>query len=187
MRSYRQDETNVQTHDGMRCMPTFFCVWFVVSISSCHICRTNAAEKREGKRSPTLLAARNSKAATDFTSQMFWKLALFFFFCIFSFYLSCGLTDTSAEKRWILVTRKQWTTSITWWWPATRTGLCLTPSPSRELKNYSTLSLFPRCCQSMNTSLSCMINIPSTYHNSSESKMCLFVISCSDLCNETLG
>lgn len=156
------------------CIPAFLFVFCGFYIFLPHM-----QNKRKGKQFPTLLAARNSKAATDFTSWMFWELLLFFFSIVFP----CvslwpyGATDTSAENRWILVMRRQWRTSTTWWWPATRTGLCLMPSPSKELRNYSMLSLFPRCCQLMNSSPSCMTNIPSTYHNSTESigKMCSFV------------
>lgn len=67
----------------MGCAPTFVSVLWFLYLSATYAEQMLQKKKRKGKQSPTLLAARNSKAATDFTTQMFWKLLLLFFSIVF--------------------------------------------------------------------------------------------------------
>lgn len=121
---------------------------------------------------------RKQNNRTDLNNQMFQTFFWSFVFVLHPFFFSLWryvAADTSAGSRWIPETRSRWRTFTTWWWPTTRIGLCPTPSPSREPKNCSMLSLCPKCCLLMNSSPSCMTNIPSMY-NSTESTSRHFLI-----------
>lgn len=148
----------------------FFCVCVAVSITCCCL-NTHAGQMVQSDKNKDNASIMISKPfgnrfqhpdVFDIVPPFF--LTAGFFLCLFFV-----AADTSAESRWIQERRSRWRTFATWWWPTTRIGLCRTPSHSREPRNCSTPSHCQRCCQSMNSSPSCMTNIQSTYDTSTES------------------